>query len=1173
MAEEMMQSYSTVDLRDKLRQRGFFENLGAQLGYQYSPAVAKTTEFLLFNDEERDPDFDWRDHVEGYEEYADEFVNAKNLNHANFIKKTITESEQRRAVISDIPWYAPSSLIAGFADPANTLFALPIAGQLGLLARGGMSLRQAATASAKGGFVAGAASELYRAPFDPVATKEEVFTNILTTTALGTALGSFPSAMRNMQPALKKAVDGVADYTTYRGELGSSYEGIKIKTGKGKSGVNYNAKKKEMTIDEAQLQTEFDQAVWTEPEVEGAAPLGEKKFLTPREYKEFLVHRFKVREDVKRNPGETNASYIDRTNKEALDRTYAGHGLKKTFYTDSVLFKAISTPGKRILRSGVPLAQRYFVLMNGNASLPSDRNTSGQGLQSIYQRQALHTARGDKALNSLRKFYDKDMGKLSEAPFIGVTYDKARAIIPGNISFDDWVSTAFEKYIAYSKIIKEPEQVAKLSDNDKQTIQLLKDFFQSYRQDAEDVGLFKSVKSINEDIEALGLKLEKKNELIDDIDRKGQQKGYTEKQQRLKKSLQKEVSQIESEIKFLETLKDEGLDRTDFYFPIYYDKKALLADEGLRQELVDVFTQHITENKDRFRFLWDEKTGQRVERNPDQTPADIAEGIVNHILKEDIDDIDYSGLPSGKHFRHRSVNIPEWKVSKFIIKRPEVLSSYSRRMGNRLEWVRNFGKQSIDDILNEVELDAIAKDKSDQDIANLRADMLGEYERLMGILSKSPDRIDAQVVKATKDLAGMTFLHSAGIASITDAGSIILEHGIGKVFNDAVLKSGTKGFQLAAAEVKKITVGADIIQGHGIRRVVNDDVRRINPNTVERIFNPITNAFYNIPIIGNSLGVVTRFGKIIDAVLRQNHLIDLSKRYDSLDIMDIEYLARYGIDRDTARQFADLIDNEVIQQVDGFYLSNIDKWPSATLQDRDLIRKFETAMNSGTANTIMHATGFDKPLMMDGVMYVNHKPWMDALGFKIDERASTKNIKKVRLESQVMTMPFQFMNFALAANNRITGAMMDPHRKYRIQSVISLMALSYISLQLKKPDWWFENKSNTEIFMRTVDASGVLGVYSDIGYMGLHMLIGSGVYDQEEGVIQGKYRPTPFAAFTEPLGAGPGLIADWTIGLKDLFDGGDTEAAERLKYLLPIWPLFGLREDMQDAAGALITGK
>ena len=163
-------------------------------------------------------------------------------------------------------------------------------------------------------------------------------------------------------------------------------------------------------------------------------------------------------------------------------------------------------------------------------------------------------------------------------------------------------------------------------------------------------------------------------------------------------------------------------------------------------------------------------------------------------------------------------------------------------------------------------------------------------------------------------------------------------------------------------------------------------------------------------------------------------MIDLSKRYNDLDVMDIEYLARYGIDRDTARQFASLIDDDIIQQVDGFYLANIDKWPSATIQDRELIRKWQTAMNTGTANTIMHATGFDKPLIMDGVAYVKHKPWMDAFGYKIDPKASTANVKMVRLESQVMTFPFQFMNFALAATNRITGAMMDPARKYQFAS-------------------------------------------------------------------------------------------------------------------------------------------
>ena len=128
---------------------------------------------------------------------------------------------------------------------------------VGGLTKTGVTLKQAATASAKGGFIAGSASELYRAPFDPVATKKEVFTNVLTTTALGTALGSFPTAMRNMQPALKKSVDGIAEWTTYRGELGDTYEGIKIKTGESTSAANYNASKKEITIDEKKTSRRF----------------------------------------------------------------------------------------------------------------------------------------------------------------------------------------------------------------------------------------------------------------------------------------------------------------------------------------------------------------------------------------------------------------------------------------------------------------------------------------------------------------------------------------------------------------------------------------------------------------------------------------------------------------------------------------------------------------------------------------------------------------------------------------------------------------------------------------------------------------------------------------------------------------------------------------------------
>ena len=125
-------------------------------------------------------------------------------------------------------------------------------------------------------------------------------------------------------------------------------------------------------------------------------------------------------------------------------------------------------------------------------------------------------------------------------------------------------------------------------------------------------------------------------------------------------------------------------------------------------------------------------------------------------------------------------------------------------MGNRLEWVRHFGKQSIDDVLDEVELAGIEKGLSPDDVARLRADMFGEYERVMGILQRSPDSFDAQAARALKDLSGMTFLHSAGIASITDAGSIMLEHGVGKVFKDGIINRGTEGFRLAKERCSKI---------------------------------------------------------------------------------------------------------------------------------------------------------------------------------------------------------------------------------------------------------------------------------------------------------------------------------------------------------------------------------
>lgn len=91
-----------------------------------------------------------------------------------------------------------------------------------------------------------------------------------------------------------------------------------------------------------------------------------------------------------------------------------------------------------------------------------------------------------------------------------------------------------------------------------------------------------------------------------------------------------------------------------------------------------------------------------------------------------------AGAPKGKHLRHRMIDIPEHLISDFIIKDPRVLHNYAQRVGKRMEFIRNFGNRSIEEILDEMEVDMKAAGFSDKKIQGLRQDFLFDYERVMG---------------------------------------------------------------------------------------------------------------------------------------------------------------------------------------------------------------------------------------------------------------------------------------------------------------------------------------------------------------------------------------------------------------------------------------------------------
>ena len=1151
----------------------FSESFSAAFGYQYSPIIRASQEQMMFGSAEVDPGFNPLMDIEGYEGFEEELSRAKNRGHSDFIKKGLDVNRQYRGTLAEADFFS-GALVAGLVDPLNLAFALPVVGQLGLIAKGGMGVKQALAASAGGGFVAGGVSEGLRAPFDPLNTEQETALNLLTTTAFSSVLGTIPSAARSVSGSYAKSAGKLRDLT--RGEMGDELDGLKITRVQTDIDATVASTKTGIVINETKLDKDFDRKAWvnTADTPVGVVPIPENSFNSAKEYGDFLVHVEALRKTSKRQPGEEQSVYTNRINQEALDRTYSGYGLKSTPFVDSIWFKLIPTPGKTILLDpDVPnWVKRSYQLMEGNGAMAMERNIAGKGTQSIRQRIPVYTVRARSLIESVRREYNMEVkGREATQQIAGINLDDKKTMIGLKGDFDKWFERTLDRFIEASDPRKREKLYATATDAEKKAFEFVRTWYDDFLQSSQDVGLLRNVKNIDKFLAKAKLDLEALRMRQQDVDTGTVKDSVDANGVKLSESLIKQSDELERDIKYYEGYKKYYAgSRSDYVFPIYYDKQLLSTDVGAREKLTDIFEKHLLGES----FIWDANNDVWTAKAPDFNARERAEQMLANILEENPDDLmTTSASPvGGKHLRHRVLDIPEHEVKDFIIKNEAVFYTYAQKMGRRIEWQRNFGDEKINSILDRLESDMRAKGLDENKIGKVRTAFLGDYERVMGQHIRDPDRLDNQIARAIKETAGLTYLHSAGLSSITDTAMLVFERGFKNTLLPLIDKDARAVFMTNAKDIDATVDQTGLLQGLMQDRYIGDSIRGIQPNAVERIFNPITNAFYNIPLVGNNLGGVTRYGKIVDGTFRQSELIRMSRDVanNSAKATDVEYLARYGIDEQTARRIANLEGAWEPDASGRFFYANKDKWPKETQADRDLILTWDTAMNSGVANTIMHATSFDKPLIVDGLTYVKWYPWMEKLTFgKLtpDPKASTATVPYARLESGMLSFPFQFMNFTLAATNRITAQVFDPSRQYRLQGAMALFAMSYLSLQLKKPDWWFESKSNTELMMRVADHSGVFGVYSDLFYMGLHGAISMGAVDEDNDYLKGKYKPTPGDALFEPLGAGPGMVRDWVLATEDLLSGNTEDGKSKLYYSTPSLPLLkvmGMDQDFKE---------
>lgn len=234
----------------------------------------------------------------------------------------------------------------------------------------------------------------------------------------------------------------------------------------------------------------------------------------------------------------------------------------------------------------------------------------------------------------------------------------------------------------------------------------------------------------------------------------------------------------------------------------------------------------------------------------------------------------------------------------------------------------------------------------------------------------------------------------------------------------------------------------------------------------------------------------------------------------------------------------------------------------------ETVEIFRGALNTHINNTIITATPADKPIIMDGVVYVP-----DHIGARFGLEPDTRNPGYSRVENGLLALPFQFYSFSLANVNKTVGLMMQGAVRNRLMGVAAMMAMGYMVTAIRTPDYVWDNMSPQDKLARSFDMSGVAALYSDLMYTTMQTTLAMGGPNLTGGILQPRYPQQPSAvdAITNVTGAASGWTADMIMSMMTFAGGDYGEGASQFIRNLPFSNLWFLKNDVNQL-GRYISG-
>ena len=875
--------FSPYSPRQTADRPSFRQTLEATIGYTYDPIIEHIKGQHTFP----------RERQEGYDPFADlgdHGLFAMNLRHATspahmaHLKRGIDESIERRRILANSSFL--SQLGAGLFDPLN-LVALPFGGPTVGFGRSAFRVGMGTAALQTG------AEGLLIQPFDPMQTATESTYNIIGAGLFGAAFGgaiSIPITRR--ASALRKVRDGLENY----GKSVRTIENISELTADELNNLNtvprpherfkprtITSRINKLSAKEADLNSQLQQ----QKKGQGSA-LNEELQVVKQEL----------------------ASYKkEAAIRDLLDQGYTPENLwsiADNMFTDSVLYKFVSTPMKRVLQSTTApsLVKEYMVKLGGDSGLNLIANKLGIASPlSVYQRAAARNGEWVRAHDSLVNLFREDMNLANTAVMDVDVVQSYRSVMRRDDSYGSWLRGINEKRTT---------KVEKLSEVEKRAIGVIDDFFKKAERELEDVGLIGTKKAIFDELAYVKRTIES---LTDDIPRA--------KNERLRKKIQSRINFLGRKKEELEVsmaaFDDTAKVSNDKFLPRFWNEDAIRKD---RARFEDILKKWYYKNNTIWEFK-NKKWSKKVLPKDDASIAKRVKSTIDNILNE-TDPLDEANIGFGygrsKHFRHRKLDIPNELVWDFIMQDPlAIMKTYTARIAPRLEFRKQFGAD-LEDVAFKLERDMINRNVSEREMQKHMRDFYIMHDRIAGAVLKNPSALSQRVAYIMKEAAATNYMGSGFVAAIPEFGRVIMEHD-GNVMIKAMQAILDKDIRMKSAkEIRLSGEAIDILKGSAFARLVDDMANNVD---APEFWNKARNAFYTL----NGLGPITQLSKTLDGIARGHTIIErsikLTENPKSISAFEREWLARYGIDEKKAKEIAE---SPWEKSDNGLYLANTEQW-------------------------------------------------------------------------------------------------------------------------------------------------------------------------------------------------------------------------------------------------------